>query len=389
MTAPGKPAPDIPLARRQTDTVKNAFIRKPLHDSVEAHLREAIARGDYRDTLPGERVLADTLKVSRPVLRLALEALEADGVIRRETRRGTRILDAARALPQSLPSESTRVALLSSQPFNALSGAAMEAVRLLEQRLSAEGLELVFRPCEPFLMRDANRALSAFVKALPAGLYLLHQAPEHAQRWFAAQATPCVVMGTPTPGALLYGVDSDYAPAVRHAFGELKRLGHDPARIVLTLPEIELAGQRSMTAGFLDAGGRRECIIRHPMDRADLPVWLAKNFVPRLSAPDAPTAVLSGWNRFTVALVSGISARHGLKIPDDLSVVALADDPVFGMLIPAVTCYGRSPEKYVDKVARLILDIRKHRTPPDGQPRLITPDFMPGDSVGPPRDTRA
>ncbi len=365
--------------------MKNAFIRKPLHDSVETHLREAIARGDYRDVLPGERILADTLKVSRPVLRTALEALAADGVIERRDRRTTRILDASRACPSAPPPGSSRVVLFSSQNFGDLSAAAMEAVRLLEQRLSAEGLELVFRHGACFHRRDAENFLGPLVKGLPASLYLLHQTPEAVQRWFAKQSVPCVVMGTPAPGALLYGVDSDYAPAARHAFGELKRLGHDPARIVLALPDIELAGQRTVLAGFLDAGGRKDAVMRHPMDRADLPVWIARSLLPLLREPGGATAVLTCWNRFTIGLVSGLSARHGLKIPDDVSIVALADDPVFGMLIPSVTCYGRSPEKYVDKVARLTLDILKHRTPPDGQPRLITPDYIAGGTIGPPR----
>lgn len=53
--------------------------RHYLPDEVERRLRESLLRGDYGETLPGERNLAEVFGVSRPTLRRAIGALVAQG----------------------------------------------------------------------------------------------------------------------------------------------------------------------------------------------------------------------------------------------------------------------------------------------------------------------
>jgi GntR family transcriptional repressor for pyruvate dehydrogenase complex len=62
---------------------------------VTRQVRDGILRGLYRpgDDLPGERVLARTLGVSRLTLRAGLSRLEAEGLVRAVHGSGTRVLD--------------------------------------------------------------------------------------------------------------------------------------------------------------------------------------------------------------------------------------------------------------------------------------------------------
>lgn len=67
----------------------------PLYEDIAAELRSAIERGEYQpgDRLPTEKELAAARGVSRPTVRHALAMLTAEGLIRGETSRGTRVLD--------------------------------------------------------------------------------------------------------------------------------------------------------------------------------------------------------------------------------------------------------------------------------------------------------
>jgi DNA-binding FadR family transcriptional regulator len=71
------------------------FVRPSLADAVANHLRELISRGVFEDRLPGERELADMLKVGRPSVRTALDGLAKAGLIERGQGRPTRIRSTA------------------------------------------------------------------------------------------------------------------------------------------------------------------------------------------------------------------------------------------------------------------------------------------------------
>ena len=68
------------------------FTHPKLSDAVAVYLRDIIRRGDFKDQLPGERPLAEMLKVSRTSLRAALDRLTDEGLIDRRHGRTTRVV---------------------------------------------------------------------------------------------------------------------------------------------------------------------------------------------------------------------------------------------------------------------------------------------------------
>jgi DNA-binding FadR family transcriptional regulator len=71
------------------------FVRPSVSDAVASHLRQLIERGVFGSRLPGERELADMLKVGRPSVRTALNGLAKDGLIERGQGKPTRVRSAA------------------------------------------------------------------------------------------------------------------------------------------------------------------------------------------------------------------------------------------------------------------------------------------------------
>src|SRR5688572_21434585 len=69
--------------------------RQSLEKQTAEALRAEIAKGTWRDLLPGERSLCDMLQISRHTLRAALGQLRRDGLISAEQGVGNRIVAGA------------------------------------------------------------------------------------------------------------------------------------------------------------------------------------------------------------------------------------------------------------------------------------------------------
>ena len=81
----------IPMSKTKRTPSLN-FTHPNLSDAVAVYLREVILRGDFGDRLPGERPLAEMLKVSRTSLRMALDLLTAEGLLDRRHGCTTRVV---------------------------------------------------------------------------------------------------------------------------------------------------------------------------------------------------------------------------------------------------------------------------------------------------------
>ncbi len=77
---------------------------RPKYQRLVDHLRSVIAELPIGASVPSERALADDSGVSRMTARKALDALEAEGLLRREVGRGTFVARPAVSLPLMLSS---------------------------------------------------------------------------------------------------------------------------------------------------------------------------------------------------------------------------------------------------------------------------------------------
>ncbi len=352
--------------------------RRYLPEDVELALIEGIREGRFRDFLPGERRLALLLGVSRPTLRVALNMLINQGRILVEQGRRTRIVHGVEA--KVTPAATGRVILLTADELHLLSPADLLIIDLLRARLESVDLRLEHRACHAFQHVNPERGLERLLCADSADAWLLLQAPPRVQSWFHARRLPAIVLGTPASGVDLPGVDTDYRPAVRHAFGQLTKAGHSPDTIALVLPDIDLAGHRAMLDGFAEAGGASGSVLRHPVDFSAIGAWVDRRFVLMSRRPGA---VIVAWPKMTLALLTRLGLGHGWKIPERLSALCLSHDPAFEMVQPVVGHYRRNPERYAGVLAKLILRTTKCLVEPD-ESRSLMPVYVKGGTVAPP-----
>lgn len=352
--------------------------RRYLAENVETALLDAIRDNRFGEFLPGERRLATTLGVSRPTLRIALGVLTKQGHLSVEQGRRTRIVRPGAGAKKK--AATGRVTLLSKNPLHLLTPSILFAIDLLRGQLEERGLHLEYRSCHAFPHADPDRGLERVVAEEPSDTWLLLHAPAEVQAWFSRKQLPAIVVGTPADGVELPGLDTDFKPTVRHAFGRLTKSGHAPDRIALLMPDLELPGHRAMRTGFLEAGGTTAAVLRHPVEFDDIAKWIDRRFV---HPPGPYTAAIVAWPKMTLALVTRLGLGHGWKIPGRLSVICLSDDPAFAVVQPPVNHYRRDVQRYVAMLLRLIQRTTKQLSDAD-ESRTLMPEYVKGGTVATP-----
>lgn len=100
-----------------------------------------------------------------------------------------------------------------------------------------------------------------------------------------------------------------------------------------------------------------------------------------LDSSSPPTAIIAGGNQLLVGVLGAIRAR-GLRIPDDISLVACDTTPLADLLEPPLSRVGRDAREIGRVAAELMLAAMEGTRPK----RVMLPvQFTPGESCAPPR----
>ncbi len=365
--------------------MRTPFRRTSLPDAVAGHLREAIRKGVYGDSLPSERALAAEFGVSRPTLRAALSRLREAGLLKaQDGRPAAPVCTEEVAVGESAPLRHHRVSFLTPHSFHRLPHGVMMTYSQVEQRLSRRGLRMDFKTCGFFRAAHPRAATPPqFLRGPGSDVHVLHDAPEGVQRWFEKGGVRCVVAGTRAQGVSLPSLGMDVSGAAQDAVRRLRAHGHVFGRIVFLAPEVMTPDCLEAAEGFAKANGAAFPLLRYPEKESEWAEWIATKLSPDLLLPGGFSAVITVCPRFTAALVSCLGARFAIRIPEALSVICLADDPVLELLVPGVARYRASALGQIKGLSRLILDAAEGRA--GREVRLLTPEFVPGGTVAKPR----
>ena len=331
-------------------------IRTSLVSETAATLKEWIATGILRGTLPGELRLKARLGVGRDTVRLALKALAQEGWVTTPVKRQQRQVN-ARHLPRSTALRQSRLPVTFLSPHPVETMATLLEIEQTRARLAQLGHELRFLQPPIFHLPSPDRQLEMLVRANPSAAWLLYVVSEPMQRWFARQPIPSFIFhSSPFPGVNLPYVVSDWEAAAFHAGVQLVRQKH---RIVGILEYRErFPGVARVARGLeraLAAAGGDARLIAFKDDRT--PESIARSLETAFALPDRPTALMVTYSTQLLTCYPWLVAR-GIRVPGDLSLVSIVDDRWFGDLYPPMCYYqpnlGLASKTIADRVVELV-----------------------------------
>ncbi|WP_438480626.1 substrate-binding domain-containing protein [Oleiharenicola lentus] len=353
--------------------------RQSLEQQTAVALREAIARGTWKDWLPGERGLCDMLQISRHTLRAALGQLREDGTVFSVQGVGHRVATGS-ATTGSKALAAQEVGLLIPGDLEELLPTQVMWIDHLRAMLAERGCRLHLFHGRKFAQRDPARALQRLLARHDHRCWILLLSGEPVQKWFERQKVPCLVAGSIYAGVNLPYCDLDHHASCRHAAGGLLGRGH--RKVALVIQKSRRAGDIESEAGFTEGIAKSShpdaevMIAYHEATAASITNAL-KRLMHRAPAPTALLVV----NPFHYLSVVTSLAKMGLRVPDDISVVSRDGELYMNYLVPSPTHYRIEPKKFAKALLVPVLQllagraIAKHAT-------HIMPEFNAGQSVG-------
>ena len=357
--------------------------RQSLSGQLCSVLREGIARGEWREWLPGERDLCASLQVSRNSLRAALQQLAREGLLRNEAGRGWYLVKTP-AISTHASEAGGVVNLLCPEPLSRLRPRQALWIDELRALLAANGRLLKIHHSPQYFRGNPARALQRLVSQQESSCWILVLAGAGCQRWFERHGVPCIVAGSCHEGVNLPSVDIDYRAMCRHAAATMIRLGH--RRVALLNSAQGHAGDVASEIGFAEGVARSGCadaesiVVRHAVDSVES----VQRSLRRVMASSAPPTAFLVTNSYFYLTVASVLGELGWAIPRDVSVISRDDDTFLSYMVPEPARYVEDPIQFARKVQRMAQRLSQGEITTGRETRLI-PRFVMGKSLGAPR----
>jgi LacI family transcriptional regulator len=353
--------------------------RLSLVNQALACIQDGITKGQWIEWLPAERVLCETLQVSRSTLRHALIQLKRNGIIKAIYGVGNRIEKIT--LVKSSFNMPKDVAILTPEPLDRLRPAQTLWIDELRAMLSERGIQLHVINGNQYFRSRPKTSLDKLVKQRPHGCWILLLATASCQEWFAKSGLPCLIAGSCHTGIELPFCDLDHRTACRHAAGMLITLGHK--RLVFFAQKSPLAGDIESEQGFFEGVQKSNhpdvsvTAARHDASSAGITQALKK----LMSQPQRPTALVVPNALHYIAVVSSLSYL-GWHIPSQVSVISRDDDTFLWFYTPEPSRYVVSSRTYARSLLHSLIEIVEGNAV-SVQSLKIIPKFMRGSTIGP------
>lgn len=291
-------------------------------------MREAIDAGVFKpgEQMPSTKDLSQQMAVSLVTAHRALQELVACGVLQRAQGKGTFVHD--RYFDKNRTITQWRIGLAISRECSIgdfVFSHILEGIRRAAQEQAAD---LVLLRFGEDLRRECNAYL--YLNPLPQDLEAV-----------ASQTTrrqPVLVVGARSHLRHIAHMDVDNVDVARQAVNHLAELGHTSLGYVGSADQS--SSSRDRWQGFLD--GCREHGIRvreqHAVRGSSWQAGEEETEILRrlLESPDRPTALFVAGYHLALKVYTA-AAELGLRIPADVSIVAVDDPPSASHLSPPLT----------------------------------------------------
>lgn len=278
--------------------------------------------------------MAEEYQVSRTTLRRALQALEGRGWISPpDSTRGRRPAAVGGSASSGVRPAGGASTVLTLTPSLRGAPALLEQLADLRGKLGRSGLHVQLH--ETGVMAERKNPLASLrrlAEAWPGAVWVLNRMPRPVQRAVEREGWPAVVFGSVFDGVGLPFVDVDFRAAGRHAAGLC--LSRGCRRIIVVVSRTTLAGDLETTAAVREtlarAGAPEPLVWRHDFNRARLTDRVDSELVGRPRSRDA--VIVANLHHF-LTLFTHLMYR-GIRIPQDLGIICLSNDPVLERISP-------------------------------------------------------
>lgn len=332
--------------------------RLSLADRIAEHLREGILAGRWQSTLPGLRPLSAELGVARHTLRDAILQLVSEGLLVGGAVRKPYVIVTRPSVKKTARAKVLRIALLLPGPPER-DGVLVQAQLLrvvTEVRAEGHDCVILFLPAKK--SPGETGYLRRMVGETAADAWLIHRGPLEVLEWFVRNKVPALAMGGRSTELPLAATGWSFDSVTREATRRLLALGH--RRIVI------LSGRlaRRPSPGPV-IGAFREELERAGVRPGDynIPDWEEtpegiSHLMDSLFRVTPPTALLCWTVNSTFGALSWL-ARNGFRVPEDVSVVALRDDPSLAWHFPGmrIACAGGSDAFFFRRIREWVAGV--------------------------------
>ena len=342
-------------------------------EQVANYLRTELQHGRWKDGMPGSDRLAVELGVGRNTADAALRLLEKEGTLVGRGRRCRRIIQ----LPDpGSGAKPLKVAILLHSPLDLKIGYVVE----IAHELGEAGHTVVFATKTLVELGMDVKRIDRFVKKTPADAWLVQAGSTAVLEWFAAEGLPTFALFGQYRGLAVAGIGPGGTITLGEATRALIELGH--RRIVcLCRRQWRVPQPVDYFRTFLNE--LKAAAI--PTSDYNLPDWdeTTAGFhecLDKLFQVTPPTALIIDETPFVFAALQFMGSRK-LRVPKDVSLIAIEDDTAFAFSSPSVACLRWNTRPLVSRIVRWAagtshgkIDIRKDSLPVQ---------FFRGGTIGP------
>lgn len=364
-----------------TIPIMHKIKRQSIIELTAAHVRKGLQEARWEAGLPGVRRLAADLDVSHDSVRAALRLLESEGLLCKPpvAGRGRQLTQKSRKQAKTVV-RPLRVALLPSDPLSIGSAQSQQLMLRLQTSLEHAGHE-AFISTQALSQLDNNlKRLARLVRDTSADAWVVYSASQEMLAWFIEKQIPVIAIGGHTQNLPIACSRSDNTESLGATLDLLVMNQH--RRIVLICPLIWRQPDLHHAAKFF-----LKHLAHHGLKTSDynLPNWEetaegTTRLFESLFKATPPTALLIFDPSVVVAALLFLS-RQGLRVPEDVSLVSLTEDPVFSKLHPALTHFEWEIEPHLRRITRWVCDLARGRA--DNETKTIQTIFIPGGTIGP------
>ena len=356
--------------------------KQSLIDQVEAALAAEIVTGKWPDVLPGLRTLAHELEVSVPTLSEAIDRLVSKGILSSQGGRKRFRIQNSRAGIQSNLKSSERVLIITTPGgVSAMNKATANVVQGISRDMNRRGWLVNYAEVDFFDAKSTRRKWDDLIAGNKVSLIIIVFGREVIGKWALSTGLPVCFLGGNAGDLPIPVIAVDISKVVEDALEKLIRLGHRNFFIPLGVihPTLVAKMHAAYSVALSKHGLNFNQTIQMPVSTTRNPetVWRAMDRAWEQS--EKPTALIFlDWN----TCVTGTSylAAKGLRIPDDISVVILANENSTEWFRPHLAHYTFPENDFIKAVSAWTQSKGYNR---DKLLQHMLKTFNPGKSLAP------